>query len=319
MGSDLCHNIRQKASSRAIGLSILRVATAAIVLRNVIFFWPMSPELFGPHAIVPYDVYLQSLRVYDLVLISYPFQVPGAARILLAITFVCSFCFLLGILKRISGVGLILTLMILRMRNGFILDGSDNVIQVILPFLVFADSYKYFTYSLPQPRWYRRLCIYARRSTIIQTIKYFSCLGVMLQICYVYFFTALAKLQGRLWQNGTAIYYTMRVDEFRATNWNIPLTSNHYFVVLGTYFTLLIELSFPFLVWFYQTKYFILLGGVALHVGIWIFMRIDNFSWIMIASYAVFVTNADYGIIKQYLDNWYRRIQSGRIAAKAYD
>ncbi|MFM7430668.1 MAG: HTTM domain-containing protein [Flammeovirgaceae bacterium] len=116
----------------------------------------------------------------------------------------------------------------------------------------------------------------------------------MIQICYVYFFTALAKLQGALWLNGTAIYYTMRVDEFRATDWNISLTKNHYFVVLSTYFTLFWELSFSFLIWFRQTKVLIIFFGVILHIGIWIFMRIDNFSWIMIGSYAIFISNDDY-------------------------
>lgn len=116
----------------------------------------------------------------------------------------------------------------------------------------------------------------------------------MIQVCFVYLFTGLAKHEGELWRNGTAVYYTMRVRDFMATNWNIPLTTNHYFVVILTYFTMFWELAFPFLVWFKKTKFWIFLGGIFLHIGIWFFMRIDNFSWVMLATYFVFITNEEF-------------------------
>ena len=97
-----------------------------------------------------------------------------------------------------------------------------------------------------------------------------------------------------MWLNGMATYHTMRGEEFRQTTWNIPLTSNHYFVVLSTYFTVIGELSFAFLVWFRKTRLLVLVCGAALHVGIRFFMRIGNFSWIMIGSYFAFVTNQEY-------------------------
>lgn len=105
----------------------------------------------------------------------------------------------------------------------------------------------------------------------------------------------------------------MRVDEFRATEWNIPLTENPYFVVLATYFTIFFELAFAFLVWFKRTKFFILLMGVLLDIGIWVFMRIDNFSWIMIGTYFLFITDTEYLKFQNWLtherltifyDNW---------------
>ena len=93
---------------------------------------------------------------------------------------------------------------------------------------------------------------------LLDCLKSLATIGLLIQVCFVYFFTALAKFQGSLWLNGTAIYYTMRVDEFRATRWNILLTENHYFVVFSTYFTMLWEISFPFLVWFRQTRLIII-------------------------------------------------------------
>ncbi|MDO4229874.1 MAG: DCC1-like thiol-disulfide oxidoreductase family protein, partial [Capnocytophaga sp.] len=69
------------------------------------------------------------------------------------------------------------------------------------------------------------------------------------------------------------------------------------------------EIAFPFLVWFKQTKFWIFLGGVFLHIGIWIFMRIDNFSWVMLSTYFVFITNEEFRSfqskkIRVFIDGW---------------
>ena len=146
----------------------------------------------------------------------------------------------------------------------------------------------------------------------------------MIQVCFVYLFTGLAKHEGELWRNGTAVYYTMRVKDFMATRWNIPLTENHYFVVLSTYFTMFLEMAFPFLIWFRKTKYYIMIGGIILHVGIWVFMRIDNFSWVMLATYFIFITNSEYLYafekiknhkVKKIIENWAGSRKSKKVAS----
>lgn len=82
------------------------------------------------------------------------------------------------------------------------LDGSDNVIQVLLPFIILSDNLEHFRY-------------FKRKTNIISKIlSYYSPVftyALMIQVCFVYLFTALAKNEGELWRNGTAVYYTMRV------------------------------------------------------------------------------------------------------------
>jgi hypothetical protein len=273
----------------SIGLSLFRCLLAALVMKNMIFYFPMADQLFGPHAIVDYSMYWGGMQVQGLSWLLYPFHLPHAPQFFVLLTFAVAFLFFFGVFRHVTGLALALLLLILKQRNGFILDGSDNVIEVTLPFLILADAYHYNTITAPSKwRWPEPF------RYIGATVARYASLALLIQVCYVYFFTALAKLQGDLWLNGTATYYTMRVDEFRHTAWNIPLTENHYFVVLSTYFTILWELAFAFLIWFRATKWWIIMGGVLLHVGIWYFMRIDNFSWIMIGSYAMFINNREY-------------------------
>jgi len=287
------------SNTRTIGLSIFRVVLSFLVLKNMIFYFPMAGELFGPNAIFPYGDYLILMDISGVGFLTFPFPNDLVARFFVATTAIFSVLFLFGIFKRISGLALFAMLFILKQRNGFILDGSDNVIEVTLPFLILANSYSHFNYRIPA---IKKLEFYKDKFRgILDCIKSLATIALLIQICFVYFFTAFAKFQGSLWLNGTAIYYTMRVEEFRATKWNIWLTENHYFVVFSTYFTMLWELSFPFLVWFRQTRLLILILGIFLHVGIWIFMRIDNFSWIMIGSYFIFVSNAEYLKFQEFL------------------
>jgi hypothetical protein len=280
-----------------IGLSIYRVILGGLILKNCIFYLPMADALFGGNAIYDLSLYALDMRISGIGALTYPFQQPGASQLFLLVTAVAAGCFVLAIGGRVVGVVLYFLVIILKLRNGLILDGSDNVIQVTLPFLIAAQSYNYFRLQpkrialLRSPIW----------SQLYQPVATAAAYGLMVQVCFVYFFTGLEKMQGELWQNGTATYYTMRVEEFRATEWNIWLTRNHFFVVLTTYSTVLWEQAFAFLVWFQRTKFFVLGLGVLLHVGIWVFMRIDNFSWIMIGTYFVFVTDTEYSVISQWV------------------
>ncbi|MFN7115865.1 MAG: restriction endonuclease subunit S [Saprospiraceae bacterium] len=222
--------------------------------------------------------------------ILYFFSNPDLLKVYFIILGILGLLFMFGIGGTITGIILYFMLFFVHQKNNYILDGSDNVLLVVLPFLLLANSYSYFIEEKYFPKFEARL---RANKLVVQVAKLF-CLGLMIQVCFVYFFTAVAKSEGSLWQKGTALYYVMRVEEFRATSWNIPLTENIYFVVIGTYFTMLVEIAMPFLVWFKRTKFFILLLMSALHIGIWIFMRIDNFSTIMIATYFVFFTDKEY-------------------------
>lgn len=294
-----------------IGLSLFRCLLAALVMKNMLFYLPMANDILGPDAIVDYGTYVGLMHAYGLEALLFPFHVPYAPQLFILLTFAAAFLVFFGVFGRFSALLLWGLLLLFKQRNGFVLDGSDNVMEVTLPFLILADAYCYNRLYPMGLRLPKRLQPYG------QLVMRYASIALLVQICYVYFFTSLAKLQGDLWLNGTATYYTMRVAEFRQTNWNVPLTSNHYFVVLSTYFTVLWEMAFAFLIWFRPTKWWIIGGGVMLHVGIWYFMRIDNFSWIMIGSYTMFVNNREYVRVLAYARRAARRLRRLVPSAKA--
>ena len=288
---------------RQIGLSIFRVLVSILVLVNLVNFLPYSGDFFGNGNIYPYSRYSEKLNNVGLSFLKYPFNAVFSAKLYLYLGITLSVFLLFGIFKQLTCLSLFLFLLILHLRNPFLYDGADTTIRVTLPFLAFADSYKYFSFNFLNIR---------IKNTIVELflsqIKKYALIGFLIQVCIIYLVTALIKVHSDLWYNGTATYYTLRVEKYMASPLNIYLTQNIYFVTFSTYSVLLFELAFAFLIWFKKTKWYLLSYGVIFNLGIWFLMRIEVFPWIMIATYMVFITDEEYKLIYKKIQNKKNRL-----------
>lgn len=78
--------------------------------------------------------------------------------------------------------------------------------------------------------------------------KYFT-YAIMIQICFIYFFAGLHKLQGEVWVDGTALYYILNSNDFSPTILNQFITKSLVVVKFLTWFTIFFQLTFPILIW----------------------------------------------------------------------
>lgn len=279
-------------NKRTIGLSAFRILISLLIIKNLINYLPYSEEFFGPFALSPYSEYTQSLLRYGISFLKYPFNIPFFSRLYIWLGIILCLLTMFGIFRFISVLSLFLYLVNLQLRNQFIGDGSDNVMLVTLPFLAFSDAYNFFSFRVLKIK----LKLHETINYVITQIREVALFGFMIQICFIYFFTAIYKLNSDLWFNGTATYYALRIERYMMLNLNYDITENIYFVTISTYSILLFELLFSFLIWFKETKFYIILLGVIFHVGIWVFMRIEVFPWIMIGTYLVFITDDEYRV-----------------------
>jgi predicted DCC family thiol-disulfide oxidoreductase YuxK len=104
---------------------------------------------------------------------------------------------------------------------------------------------------------------------------------------------------GQLWQNGTALYYILRVDEFSWPAAAAAVYQNPYLVVLGTYGTVLFEIMFLPMLFNRWTRYLVIAAGVAFHAGIALFMGLVTFAWSMLSVYPLLVSDAEYRRVAQ--------------------
>ncbi|MCS3530806.1 hypothetical protein [Chryseobacterium sp. JUb7] len=109
----------------------------------------------------------------------------------------------------------------------------------------------------------------------------------------IYLVSALFKFNAKVWFSGVATYYTLQIERFKGTELNNVLANNGIFVTFSTYITLLWELVFPFLVWHKTGKYVVFAIGIAIHLGIYIFMMIHDFEILFMMCYGFFITDEE--------------------------
>lgn len=274
---------------RTTGIIVLRLLLGFALLKDFITFYNNRAFIFDNQGIVSYETYQDIVRYYQLKLLHIDFNNPNNVLLFCFLGIITSCTFLMGILPRISAVLLFFLLFIFKFRNIYLLDGGDNIITALLPFFFFIQSNSLCKgYNTIMEKWKLTSNYY------LQKLTHYCTLGILIQICIVYFFAGLHKLQGDVWLDGTALYYILNSSDFSAYAINEYLTSFPFIVYSMTWFTIAFQLLFPLLVWFNKTRLSMLFLGILLHLGILIFMRIDNFSFIMLACYAVFFTDEEY-------------------------
>ena len=108
-------------------------------------------------------------------------------------------------------------------------------------------------------------------------------------MCLIYFYSGVTKFSGQLWRDGSALYYALSYNVVQRLPMDVLPASLLGAATVATYGTLVFELAFPGLVAWRRTRAWALLGGVALHIGVWFTLEVGPFSWVMIATYIAFI------------------------------
>ncbi|HEY9373859.1 HTTM domain-containing protein [Streptomyces sp.] len=116
---------------------------------------------------------------------------------------------------------------------------------------------------------------------------------IMAEVCLIYATAGWYKIQGSRWQDGTALYYPLKLDYF--TPWpalSDVLASSGVMVMLLTYGTVLVQVAFPFTLFNRKVKNVLLVAMMLEHAGIAVLLGLPFFSLAMIAADAVFLPTA---------------------------
>ncbi len=172
-----------------------------------------------------------------------------------------------GVFPRLCGVTAIVLEVLLLHRSNYWQDGSDCLIRCLVFFTCFAR----LTGPGDSEIWPLRM--------------------VRIQIAVMYLATAIWKMQGSDWSNGTALYWVLQDPKYQRVALDGVLSTpwGQWLAMVGTYATLWLEFSLPILLLDPQRRKYGLALGTALHLGIWASMRIGLFSPLTLISYLAFV------------------------------
>lgn len=169
----------------------------------------------------------------------------------------------------------------LYMANPAFMDGGDALAATAVLFLLLTRCYSAFTIVK------RRR---ARETGPVASLC--NNTGLLLlatQVTVVYLMAGLYKVQGELWQDGTALYYILNVPEFFLPNVTPLLTQSDWLMVIGAYATVLTSVFFPVLVFFRAGRPLAVTAMLTFHLAIAVLMGLTSFALVMAAFDVLFV------------------------------
>lgn len=263
-------------------ISIFRILFGLLVVINGLMIWPDLPVWYGEKGVLPLAAALNMTGGHRLDILA---LLPSSNSWLVGF-----FCFhilaavflTLGFYTRISALAVFISIVSFHHRNILILNSGDTLIRVVSFLLIFSQAGSAFSLD-----WIWRVI-----KGVQEPLREFSSPWaqrlIQIQLCIVYVFTVMWKLKGSAWVDGTAVYYTSRLEEFQ--RFPVPwLFENLILIKLITWITLVIELSIGTLVWLPRLRPYILCLALFLHLGLEYSMNVPLFQWIMLTTLILFI------------------------------
>jgi hypothetical protein len=161
--------------------------------------------------------------------------------------------------------------------NGLPLSSAHQVMTVLLFCLVWTETGQVWSLDA---RWADR--------REIRPLPAWPLWLMRCQVAIVYLSSGLYKFAYPMWRDGTAVHWAMNLNAFHRFPWPLPVAAAPLEAFL-TWSTLLFELTFWLLVIFRWTRPWALIGGAALHAGLFATMELGPFSFLMVASYVCYL------------------------------
>ena len=201
---------------------------------------------------------------------------------------------MVGYRTRLACVLAFLLVLSFQWRNPLILDGSDLVFRLVPFWLIFTAAGNRYSVDAALRRIRGQELSGSGPALPIRLLE--------LQIAWIYLMTAVAKLAGPKWVDGSATYYALQLKHTFGRGYVEALAQNDLFAHLLTWGTLLTEAPFFFLVfapfWQGRARVLAIALAVPLHLGIMLLMNVGNFPGIMLVALLLFLpANLAYGLV----------------------
>lgn len=285
-----------------IGSSLIRIAFGFIILYNYAIHYSQRYFLWGPNGLMGHTGSEQglfsNLSLYSISSSHSYFNIMYHIGILVALLF------LFGYKGKATSILNFIFVWSLMTQNNLILDGGDNISRILLFYLLFAKTTEYFSIDayLKRKKGSEDISTYNSNNLSLRNLIHnLAILACLTQVGILYLTSGLHKAMGALWQNGTALYYVLQVDEFSHPFFRDLIISSDFLLVVGAYVTVVVQLAFPFLLFNNKTKYLGMMGIIGMHLGIGIVMGLFTFSFIMISNQLLFLQDKEYRSIFHYL------------------
>jgi hypothetical protein len=258
-------------------LALFRIGFGVVVLGWAISLAPPLYSFFSDDGVLPGhpDSGTGSWGVLQLS------STPAAVTVLYLLLVVAAISLIAGFASRFAAVVVWIAVVSFSRRDPWVLNSGDLMLAVLAFYLMVAPSGA----ALSVDRWLgarERFWEFPVRS--IWPLRL-----VQVQVSILYFFAVWEKVRGQTWNDGTAVSYAFRIEDLERFPVPAFVTDSLVLTNVLTFGTLGMELALAILVWNRKLTPWILLGGVALHLGIDFAVRVGFFSFAALVAYIAFL------------------------------
>jgi hypothetical protein len=256
-------------------------------------------DYFEQWRVDPRDAYVRGRTTFSL---WFHISDPATMWVCHALILFVILLFTLGFATRVTSVMTWLAALFYIHRNNSILFGMDTMMNVLLFYLMIGPSGAALSIDrlIERYRAARAIFMAGRQPApwaeavlagpAPSAMANFTIRLIQIHFCCIYMSAGLSKLKGFMWWNTTATWYTIANPEF--TPLYYPAYESFLRLAAGSktlllaffgvfaYYTLILEISFPFLVWTRLRPYMVC-GAIFLHSSIAWLMGLTCFGLLM--------------------------------------
>ena len=270
-----------------IPIALFRMVYGILIIANLVLLHADWLAWYGTHAWIRLSTMQHAETGIRLNLFSIMPMSDTWVIALFWIFMTAAFLLTIGLLTRLNSVVVFICLASVQQRNLYMLHAGDTFLRVAGFFLMFAPASAAFSLD----RVIRRKR--GKEGMEIEPRLPWSQRMIQFELALLYFAAFCSKIQGADWVQGNALFYIYHVEELR----RFPLPSfflNPLFLKVTTWFTLLVELAWGLLVWIKPLRYYILVCGLLLHLGLEYSLNIPLFQWEVLSGYLLFIDPSDF-------------------------
>ncbi|WP_336328359.1 HTTM domain-containing protein [Halovenus sp. HT40] len=272
-------------------LAAFRIALGVVLLVDVLTRARHLRALYTDAGIVPRSSVLAEYGgVYEVVL-SLPD--PWFPVLLFPIGALCALALIAGVRPRLAAFGALLTLVLLQMRNPFVLNGGDVILRILVIWALFLPLGQH---SLREPDSPDRVVSVATA-------------GLVLQVVIVYVVNATHKLDSEAWRAGTAVADVFRTEQYTylLADWIGEWLVGSGLLTLGTYAWFALLLASPLLLLSTgRLRTGLVSAFILFHAGMLLTLSVGHFPLVSITGLLVLYPSSAW----DWLAHAGRRIQS---------
>jgi hypothetical protein len=206
----------------------------------------------------------------------------GTVQAIHALFLLCLGALTLGVFTRFSAIATYVLHMAFINRNMSVMFGVDMIATFFLLYLCFADSNARWSIDAWRGKG-------AKRQSALSHIAWRL---MQIQVCVVYGFSGLEKMKGTRWWDGSAIWDVMSIGNMQRFDLSF-VAHMPLLLAASVYIVLIWEVYFPALIWQRKMRLPILAFGLIMHLGIYVFMNLPSFGFMMITLYLLFLKKSE--------------------------